>query len=81
MRLGDPKVIGRDFLSMSPMSIRNGFEFEAFEVVLIDGTDLSVKLVFCLKQDLECIKDTGREIGVMWENSLKNGRPCSCTQV
>ena len=40
------------------------FEFEAFEGVIIDIRDLSVKGVFCLMKGLEGLEDIGQEIGV-----------------
>ena len=65
---------------MFPMTREKGFEFEAFECVLIDGWDLSVKIFLCLKQDLEALKDIWlRNFNRAKENSMIDCRLWSYT--
>jgi len=49
---------------MFPMIRGKGFEFEAFECVLIDSWDLRVNVLFYIKQNLEGLENISSEIRV-----------------
>jgi len=44
---------------MFPITREEGFEFQAFKCILIDCWDLSVKVLFSLKRDLEGLENKG----------------------